>query len=90
MSYPWYTLRRLAGPGQLAAVSVDEHCHTKRLRFRLEIVLPRHQRLRLLADTPATLAIRTTAEPQWAALDARVHADVEDVLRRADRLTVVS
>ncbi|MDA8199556.1 MAG: hypothetical protein M0Z54_09035 [Thermaerobacter sp.] len=90
MSYPWYTVRRLAGPGQLAAVSIDEHCHTKRLRFRLEVVLSSHQRLRLLADTPTTLASRTAAEPQWAALDVRVHAHVADVLRRADRLTVLS
>ena len=42
MSYPWYTVRRLAGPGQLAAVSIDEHCHTKRLRCLAEPV--RNQR----------------------------------------------
>ena len=85
MSYPLYAVRRFAGPGQLAAVSVDEHCDRHVLRYRLEVVLPDSQRLRFSAPALATLALHAEAHPLWNTLADAVRQDVAQVLQSADR-----
>ncbi len=85
MSYPWYAVRRFAGPHQLAALSVDEHCTHHILRYRLEVVLPDYQRLRFSAPALPTLALHAEAHPLWATLTDAVRQDVAQVLHSADR-----
>ena len=84
MAYPWYsTGRRMAGPSHMLAVSTDENCNTKQIRYRAEWIDPNvRQNMKGMSDTSLdTLQSKVSAYLQAHGLHEQL-SDLRDVVSR--------
>lgn len=86
MAYPWYSVLRLAGSNQSAAVSILRHCETKERRLKLDIIAGGRKRSATVNSEPELLEAAEGLMKKFS-IDGDAAAILADVREIADRLT---